>query len=77
MQRTLSLDDLKRARAQHLKELRLLERMSDGQFEAFKRNFSLAGAEPAIPRPGAIELLKSMLETNLLLQAAPARSPQV
>ena len=74
IQRTLSLDELKRARAQHLKELRLLERMTDAQFDAFRRNFSLVQAEPTITRVRAIEILRSMLDTNMLLQGAPEKS---
>lgn len=70
-ERTLSLEDLRQARVLHLKELRLLERMSDAQFDAFRLNFSLAQADPAITRKKAIELLRSMLATNLMLQKAP------
>ncbi len=71
MNRTLSLDDLKHARTQHLKELRLLERMSDDQFAGFRRNFSLDLVDPKITRAKAIEMLRSMLETNGILQRAP------
>lgn len=61
--------DLERARLQHLRELRLLGRMSDGQFEAFKQNFSLGLMDPSISRQEAIELLRQMLMTNVSLQA--------
>lgn len=71
MERTLSLDDLKQGRTRHLKELRLLERMSDDQFDAFRRNFTLAQVDPTITRSRAIEMLRSMLDTNVLLQKSP------
>ncbi|MBI4866075.1 MAG: hypothetical protein HY816_03905 [Candidatus Wallbacteria bacterium] len=71
MKRTVSLEDLNRARMSHLKELRLLERMTDAQFEAFRKNFSLPLVDPEITRTKAIETLRSMLATNIALQKAP------
>lgn len=64
----LSRDDLEKNRRQHLRDLRLIERMADDQFEGFKRNFSLGVCDPRIRRREAIEVLKSMIRTNLTLQ---------
>jgi hypothetical protein len=64
----LSRDDLEKTRRQHLRDLRLIEKMSDEQFEGFKRNFSLGVCDPRIRRREAIEVLKSMIMTNLTLQ---------
>lgn len=64
----LSRDDLEKTRRQHLRDLRLIEKMSDDQFEGFKRNFSLGVCDPRIRRREAIEVLKSMIMTNLTLQ---------
>lgn len=64
----LSRDDLEKTRRQHLRDLRLIERMTDDQFEGFKRNFSLGVCDPRIRRREAIEVLKSMIMTNLTLQ---------
>lgn len=72
-ERFVSLEVLNQARLQHLKELRLLERMTDEQFAAFRRNFSLVHVDPGITRQHAIEMLRSMLETNMLLQQAPPK----
>ncbi len=36
-----SLGDLEQARKEHVRELKRLEKMTDRQFEAFKRNFEL------------------------------------
>lgn len=65
---TLSPDDLEKARRQHIRDLRIIERMSDDQFEGFKKNFSLGVCDPRIRRREAIEVLKSMIMTNLTLQ---------
>jgi hypothetical protein len=64
----VSLEDLERAKRSHLRELRLIERMTDAQFIAFRRNFSIALADPQITRARAIALLKDMIATNLTLQ---------
>ena len=64
----LSRDDLEKTRRQHLRDLRLIEKMSDEQFEGFKRNFSLGVCDPRIRRREAVEVLKSMIMTNLTLQ---------
>lgn len=65
---TLSPDELEKARRQHIRDLRIIERMSDDQFEGFKKNFSLGVCDPRIRRREAIEVLKSMIMTNLTLQ---------
>ena len=64
----LSADELEKARRQHIRDLRIIERMSDEQFEGFKKNFSLGVCDPRIRRREAIEVLKSMIMTNLTLQ---------
>ncbi|MBI4859636.1 MAG: hypothetical protein HY815_05155 [Candidatus Riflebacteria bacterium] len=64
----LSLQELERSRRQHIRELKLIERMTDEQFEIFKKNFSLGVCDPKIRRREAIEVLKSMILTNLSLQ---------
>lgn len=64
----LSRDDLEKTRRQHLRDVRLIEKMSDEQFEGFKRNFSLGVCDPRIRRREALEVLKSMIMTNLTLQ---------
>ena len=63
-----TLEDLERCRKEHARELKRLERMSDAQFEAFKRNFELGRLDPDITRLQAIDVLRSMLRTNLSLQ---------
>ena len=63
-----SMEDLERFRRDHVRELKRLERMSDEQFEAFKRNFELGRLDPNISRKEAIEVLRSMICTNLSLQ---------
>ncbi len=73
IERFVSMEELRHARLQHLKELRLLERMTDEQFAAFRRNFSLVHVVPGITRKRAIDMLRSMLETNMLLQRAPPK----
>ena len=64
----LSREELELSRRQHIRDLKIIERMSDDQFEAFKRNFSLGVCDPKIRRREAIEVLKSMIMTNLSLQ---------
>ena len=64
----ISLEDLERSRKEHIRELRRIERMSDAQFEAFKRNFTLGVLDPSITRKEAMEVLRSMIMTNLSIQ---------
>ena len=64
----LSGDELERSRKQHIRDLRIIEKMSDDQFEAFKKNFSLGVCDPRIRRREAVDVLKSMIMTNLTLQ---------
>jgi len=63
-----SVTELERFRRDHVRELKRLERMSDEQFEAFKRNFELGRMDPTISRLEAMEVLRSMICTNLSLQ---------
>lgn len=64
----LSSDELEKARRQHIRDLRIIGRMSDDQFEGFKKNFSLGVCDPHIRRREAMEVLRSMIMTNLTLQ---------
>jgi len=60
--------DLDKARRQHMRELRILQRMDDNQFEAFKANFSLSMLDPALSRSQSMDLLRQMLITNMSLR---------
>ncbi|MDD3001178.1 MAG: hypothetical protein PHF29_05430 [Candidatus Riflebacteria bacterium] len=51
----------------HRKELRQIEKMSESQFQAFKKNFSFGTLEN-ITKDEAHSLLMSMLTVNLKLQ---------
>ncbi|MCK9457214.1 MAG: hypothetical protein M0R31_07955 [Candidatus Riflebacteria bacterium] len=53
----------------HRKELRQIEKMSERQFQAFKKNFSFGMLEN-ITKAEAHSLLMSMLTVNLKLQSA-------
>ena len=64
----LTLEELQESREEHVRELKRIEKMSDAQFEAFKRNFSLGFLDPSISRLEAIEILRSMICTNITLQ---------
>lgn len=64
----LTLDELEKSRSEHVRELRRIEKMTDEQFEAFKRNFSLGFIDPSISRAEAIEILRSMICTNINIQ---------
>lgn len=64
----LTLEELEESRDDHVRELKRIEKMSDVQFEAFKRNFSLGFLDPSISRMEAIEILRSMICTNINLQ---------
>ncbi len=74
MKRFVTNEDLRIARLRHLKELRLLEKMTDGEFQVFKKNFSLGLVDPDISRIRAMGLLRAMLETNMQLQDRPESS---
>ena len=67
---TLSREDLERSRREHIRELKKIEKMTDAQFEAFKRNFTLGELDPSISRREAIEVLRSMIMTNLSIEQA-------
>lgn len=73
IERFVSEETLRQARNRHLRELRLLSRMTDEQYAAFRRNFDLGLVDPNLTRQKAMEMLRSMLQTNLLLQKAPKR----
>lgn len=51
----------------HCRELRLLHRMSENQFQAFRQNLSV-GTLDNITRDEAIDLVSSMLALNLRIQ---------
>ena len=63
-----TLEQLRKANAQHRRELRMLRMMSESQFSGFKNNFSFACLEN-LTRGEAIELLTSMLTLNLQIQS--------
>ncbi len=65
--KTPSLKDLRKVNRLHKKELRQLDLMSEAQFQAFKKNFSI-GALEGITKAEAKSLLMSMLTINLSLQ---------
>jgi len=67
-QPVLTVEELKESVEDHVRELKRIEKMTDNQFEAFKRNFSLGFLDPSISRAEAIEVLKSMISTNITLQ---------
>jgi hypothetical protein len=69
----LSSEDLERTRRRHLREIRIIEKMTDAQFDAFRRNFSLGVCDPRISRQEAIQVLRSMIMTNLSLQREKER----
>jgi hypothetical protein len=62
-----SLENLQRAKKLHQKELRQLDLMTEAQFQAFKKNFSIGELE-GITRSEAKRLIMSMLTVNLKLQ---------
>ncbi|MBF0544879.1 MAG: hypothetical protein HQM08_10620 [Candidatus Riflebacteria bacterium] len=64
----VTLEQLKKMSLIHRRELRWLEKMSETQFQAFKKNFSICGLE-GITRDEALGLIKSMLFLNLKLQS--------
>jgi|TARA_Y100000294_G_C8391800_1_gene271117 hypothetical protein len=68
-------DQLQYMKEQHLKELRLISKMTDRQFTVFKANFTLGRLDPAITRSEAKELLISMIAVNwrLLLRTQEKR----
>lgn len=63
-----TLEQLRKANAQHRRELRMLRMMSESQFNGFKNNFSF-GCLEKLTRLEAIELLTSMLTLNLRIQS--------
>lgn len=63
-----TLEELEACRKEHARDLRRLEKMTDEQFEGFKRNFELGLLDPTITRREAIDILRSMICTNLTLQ---------
>jgi len=67
-QSDVTIEELERTRKQHARELRQLEKMTDEQFVAFKRNFDLGKLDPTLTRREAIDILRSMICTNLSLQ---------
>ena len=73
----ISLEDLDRSRKEHIRELRRIESMSDAQFEGFKRNFTLGVLDPSITRKEAMEVLRSMIMTNLSIQQGMERKTKV
>lgn len=62
----LSLEQLKKMNRLHRLELRKISKMSEAQFQAFKKNFSVGHLEN-ITKTEAYELLTSMLALNLSL----------
>ncbi len=62
----LNLLILKKALKRHRKELKLLQKMSDEQFEAFKENLELS--KKARNRIEAIGFVKLTIALNLKLQ---------
>jgi len=64
----LSREELERARLRHVRELKRIEQLTDEQFEVFRKNFSVGVYDARINRAQALEVLKSMILTNLSLQ---------
>ena len=62
----LTIEQLEKALKIHKKEYNHISRMTDGQFVAFKSNFSVGGLE--ISRGEALALLSDMIAMNLNLQ---------
>ncbi len=69
----VTLEELEAARRRHVKELRQIEKMSDEEFEIFKKNFSLGSIDESITRSEALALLRSMIAINLQLQQEKRR----
>ena len=67
-EKEVTLEELENCRKEHARELKRLEKMTDEQFEAFKKNFALGKLDPELGRREAIEILRSMICTNLSLQ---------
>ena len=63
-----TLEELESCRKEHARDLKRIEKMTDAQFEAFKRNFELGVLDPTISRRDAIDILRSMICTNLTIQ---------
>lgn len=62
-----SLENLQKANQLHKKELRQLDKMTEAQFQIFKKNFSIGELE-GITKVEAKRLIMSMLTINLKLQ---------
>ena len=61
-----SPEALQKALAQHRRELARIRRMTDRQFEVFRTNFAIGAID--IARGEAIDLLSTMIGTNLRMQ---------
>jgi len=68
LKKFLDLQQLKLMHKQHVKELKLLRKMTDKQFKTFKKNFSIGLLDENITRNEAISIISSMLALNLRLQ---------
>ncbi len=67
-EKEVTLEELENCRKEHARELKRLEKMTDEQFQAFKKNFALGKLDPSLGRREAMEILRSMICTNLSLQ---------
>lgn len=72
----VTVDKLDAANAMHLRELRSLRKMTDGQYEAFKRNFTLGLLDPDLSRVEAMDLLISMITVNRNLKKRMIKIPE-
>ena len=71
-----TLEQLEYMNKQHRKDLRLLEHMSDAQFQVFRKNVSV-GILDDIDKAEAYRIVTSMLALNIhLIEEAKAKSKQ-
>lgn len=63
----VSLDQLDRMNKNHRSELKKIRKMSEAQFQAFKKNFSV-GCLENITKIEAEQILTSMLTLNLKIK---------
>ena len=63
----IDLEMLNSALNNHKRELKLIKKMSEAQFQVFKKNFNI-GILPDITKGEAIALISNMIGTNLRMQ---------
>lgn len=72
----VTIDKLDAANVLHLKELRSIRKMTDVQYETFKKNFTLGILDPDLSRVEAMDLLISMITVNRNLRKRMMKSSE-